>query len=102
VSDQQVEKCNWSRISCNWSGMLTNLHKSSRRLALGGFLLVPIFWFADAYIDFYVFKESDSFVSALTEPEPVELWMRLLVSFMVVTFGIYAAFLLDRTEQIAY
>lgn len=37
---------------------------------------------------------------ALLRPEPVELWMRVLVSVLLVSFGVYAALLLDRAERI--
>ncbi|MFA5825242.1 MAG: diguanylate cyclase, partial [Gallionellaceae bacterium] len=80
--------------------VLTRWHKSSQGLAWSGALLAPLFWVLDAVLDFFVFDESESFYAALFLLEPVELWMRLLVSFMFIAFGIYAARLLKRAERV--
>jgi diguanylate cyclase (GGDEF)-like protein len=80
---------------------MMHLNKDSRRVAWGGLLLVPLFWLADTLIDMYLFGESENqaFHHGLFDLEPVELYMRILVSVLFVVFGFYAAFLLDRAER---
>jgi len=65
-----------------------------------GILLVPVFWLLDALVDVYVFGEGELFHHGLFELEPVELYMRLLISFLFIGFGLYAAFLLNRAERL--
>lgn len=74
--------------------------KNSRRVAWIGVLMVPLFWLSDAAIDVYLFGTSELFRHGLFELEPMEFYMRLLVSVMFVAFGVYAAFLLDRAERV--
>jgi diguanylate cyclase (GGDEF)-like protein len=83
-----------------WIGALAHLGKSSRKLAWGGLLLVPLVWLADAGVDFYFFRDADSFADSLFHPGSNELWMRTMASCMFIVFGIYAAFLLDRAERV--
>lgn len=81
---------------------MMHLSKDSRRVAWGGLLLVPLFWLADTWIDIYLFGDATgaAFHRELFELEPVELYMRILVSVLFVVFGFYAAFLLDRAERV--
>jgi diguanylate cyclase (GGDEF)-like protein len=74
--------------------------KNSRRVAWVGVLMVPLFWLSDAAIDVYLFGTGELLQQGLFDLEPVEFYMRLLVSVMFVAFGIYAAFLLDRAERV--
>jgi len=76
------------------------LSRDSRRVAWAGVLLVPAFWLLDAVIDVYLFGEGESFHHALFGLEPVELYMRLLISVLFIGFGLYAAFLLNRAERL--
>jgi diguanylate cyclase (GGDEF)-like protein len=86
-------------ILCVWFGALAHLSKDSRRVAWAGVLLVPLFWLLDGAIDVYLFGLGEAFHHGLFEMEPVELYMRLLVSVLFVLFGLYAAILLDRAER---
>jgi len=61
---------------------------------------VPAFWLLDAMIDVYLFGESESFHHSLFGLEPMELYMRLLISVLFIGFGLYAAFLLNRAERL--
>ncbi len=83
-----------------WLRALAHMSKNSRRVAWTGVLMVPLFWLADAAIDVYLFGSSGLFRHGLFDLEPMELYMRLLVSVMFVAFGIHAAFLLDRAERV--
>lgn len=79
---------------------MIHLGESSRRMAWSGLALVPCMWLVDSIVDFYVFGESESLYAAFFQPDPVELWMRTMASLMFISFGIYAAFLLDRAEGV--
>lgn len=88
-------------IFCVWPRVLAHLNRNSRRLAWGGLLLAPSFLMVDSAIDFWLFSEDDStFYEVLFQPEPIELYMRLLFLLLFVVFGIYAALLLDRAERV--
>ncbi len=80
--------------------VFTSLSKSSRRVALGGVLLAPVVWLADTIIDHYIFGADESFLEALLQPSPVEVWVRTMAGLMFIFFGIYAALLLNRSECI--
>ena len=86
-------------ILCLWFGALAHLSRDSRRVAWGGVLMVPLFWLLDGLIDVYLFGLGESFHHGLFEMEPVELYMRLLVSVLFIVFGLYAAIMLDRAER---
>ena len=62
---------------------------------LGTFLSL-IFWIVDSIIDFLVFSEGESVIHSIFFPEPVELWMRILVVFLLVTFSFYAKYVLNQ------
>lgn len=47
------------------------------------------FWVADSFVDSFIFREA-SLTKALFSPEPVELWMRLLVVVLIVSVSYYA------------
>lgn len=97
ASEQQIDRfC----VMCLWWRALSHLSKDSRRVAWSGVLLVPLFWLADAFLDVYVFNLGDEFHHGIFELEPVEIYMRVLVSVLFVAFGLYAAFLLNRAEQV--
>lgn len=100
MSEGQARK-GWRRfcVLCLWARALTHLSRDSRRVAWTGVLLVPVFWLLDAVIDVYLFGLGEMLHHGLFELEPVELYMRILVSVMFVAFGIYAAFMLDRAER---
>ena len=100
MSDEQARK-GWRRfcVLCLWARGLAHLSRDSRRVAWAGVLLVPIFWLLYALVDVYLFGLGELFHHGLFELDPMELYMRILVSVMFVAFGIYAAFMLDRAER---
>lgn len=70
-------------------------------LPLLGLVLVVAFWLFDATVDTYLFRESESFIEALFFCEPMELWMRVLVSILIVSFSLYADHLLVSQNEIS-
>lgn len=95
----QEEKSKFCLI-CLWGQALSHLSKDSRRIAWGGVLLVPLFWLTDAFLDVYVFNLGDELHQGIFDLEPVEIYMRVLISVMFIAFGFYAAYLLNRAERI--
>lgn len=87
---------------CMWLGALAALSKDSRKVAMGGVLLAPAVWLADTAVDYLFFDAADSFMLALLQPSPLELWVRGMAGLMFIVFGIYAAFLLDRAEKVEH
>jgi len=70
-------------------------------LPLLGILFSIIFLILDSAVDYMIFRESESFYHSLVYPEPVELWMRLLVIVMMISFSCYARRLLIRERNIS-
>lgn len=54
-----------------------------------GVCLSILFWVVDSFVDSFVFHEG-SLIQALFSPEPVELWMRLLVVGLIISFSLYS------------
>jgi diguanylate cyclase (GGDEF)-like protein len=102
VEEQQqtVPKKRRFCILCLWVDALAHLSKDSRRLAWGGVLLAPVVWVADAVVDYFFFSVGGTLYDSLFHPTPVELWVRTMAGLMFIIFGIYAAFLLDRSERV--
>lgn len=61
-----------------------------------GILLAIVFWLFDSALDIYVFQESETFIEALFFSEPMELWMRSIVSILIISFAFYAQYLLQK------
>jgi len=59
-------------------------------------VLSVVFWFIDSIIDVLVFEESESILENFLSPEPVELWMRVLVVLLLFGFSFYARYLLAK------
>lgn len=76
-------------------------HIFRKSLPILAVVMSAIFWVADSVIDFYLLDEGESFFQALYAPEAVELWMRALVTAMMILFSIYARKLLSAQENIA-
>lgn len=53
-----------------------------------------VFWSMDSIIDVLVFGENESILKNFIAPEPLELWMRILVVTLLVIFSFYAKYLL--------
>jgi diguanylate cyclase (GGDEF)-like protein len=54
----------------------------------------------DSFLDIYLFGSENKLWYGIFELEPVEIYMRVLISVLFVAFGLYAAFLLDRAERV--
>jgi signal transduction histidine kinase len=70
-------------------------------MALAGVTLGLIFWFLEASIHAYIFHRG-SFLDETLPIEPHELWMRSLVVFLMILFGIFAQYMVNlhrRAEQ---
>lgn len=89
-------------VPCLWLRALAHMSRDSRRVAWAGVLMVPLFWLVDASIDVYLFGVGELFRHGLFDLEPMEFYMRILMSVMFVAFGAYAAILLDRAERIEH
>lgn len=76
------------------------MNQGAKKLQWSSVLIVPMFWLTDACVDYYLLAEYASFGSALFQPDAVELYMRILISFLFISFGLYAALLLKRADQI--
>lgn len=61
-------------------------------------LLGSLFYVADAFVDSYISGEG-SFTEQLFEPEPKDMWWRLSIFIISFLFGLYAQYLLNRTEE---
>jgi len=59
-------------------------------------ILSILFWLVDSSIDVIIFSESETIMDSLINPEPVELWMRLFVVFLLVSFSFLSRFLLNE------
>ena len=58
-----------------------------------GVVIAVLFWIFDAVLYCYIFTPGGSLIDAIFLREPFELWMRCVVSVMIIGFGVYA----DRT-----
>ncbi|MDH5611116.1 MAG: GGDEF domain-containing protein [Gammaproteobacteria bacterium] len=57
-------------------------------------ILSMVFWLIDAVIDVLYFEENETLVESLIFPDAIELWMRLLVVFLLISFSYYSKYLL--------
>ncbi len=63
-----------------------------------GILVAILFWFVEALLHSFVFGES-TFLNSLLKPDPNEIWMRTLISIVVIGFGYYAQRAVEQQEQ---
>lgn len=61
--------------------------------------MVPLFWLIDGALDVYLFGEGETYLDGLIAIEPIELYMRVLVSVLFIIFGAYAAVMMDQAER---
>ena len=59
-------------------------------LPLVGLLAGIAIWLLDAFIDVYVLDEEQTIIENIFTPELTELWMRSLVTFILITMGIFS------------
>jgi hypothetical protein len=60
--------------------------------------LAVIFWNIEALIHSLIFNKG-SFLQQLIPHDPNELWMRLLIFFLIIVFGIYANFQIIKVDK---
>ena len=68
-------------------------------LPLVSLFSIFIFWVIDATVDSIFFHKDNTFINNLFNPEPAELWMRLLLMFMMITFALYTRGLLIEQHK---
>jgi hypothetical protein len=71
---------------------------SSLSLIWIGVLLSALFWLLEALVHSLVFHEG-SYTANLLPHDSNEWWMRLLVSFLFIAFGVYANIIMARLKQ---
>ncbi len=54
-----------------------------------GIGLAALFWILDSLVDYYIFHEG-TFSQQLFAPKPYEIWIRVIVAAILLSFGIYA------------
>ena len=62
-----------------------------------GFIL--LFWFADILIDAYLFREG-TFLSQLLDPEPYEIYVRMLIVVIILVTTIYARYITKQLYSV--
>ncbi|MCK4829764.1 PAS domain S-box protein, partial [bacterium] len=72
---------------------------TANRMILIAIGLSAFFWLFDAVLDFLVFGFPGDFISQLFTPSPHEVWIRLIVVGILITFAIYAQFTITRRKQ---
>jgi diguanylate cyclase (GGDEF)-like protein/PAS domain S-box-containing protein len=55
-----------------------------------GIGIAILFWLLDAFIDSYIFESEPFLLELFPLHEPRELWMRFIVSSLLIAFGIFA------------
>ena len=65
-----------------------------------GSVLACLFWFIDSAVDTFVFELHRLYVEDLLAPDADELWMRFQVVLLLMTFSLFAMFILDRHNRI--
>lgn len=68
----------------------SNSFNSPKFLPLLGAVFAVMFWVVDSAIDAWIFEEEHTFIESLFSPEPVELWMRILVVILMIILAMYA------------
>lgn len=71
---------------------------SGNRLIYLGIITAFIFWFFDVFIDTYWFKE-DALFENLLGHDTMEIWMRILITFMIIGFSVYANQIVSERDQ---
>lgn len=66
-----------------------------------GIAIAVFFWLFDSSLDVLIFKESENYIDSLLQPEPMELWMRLVVVSLIIGFGLYAQIMIRKLEDLA-
>ena len=84
-------------------GGTINIKKSpsfqiTARLQWIGIGIGILFWFIDSAIDALIFGER-TFFEQIIAPDPIDIWMRLLVISTLIIFSFYAQSLIDKRKR---
>ncbi|MFH1503888.1 MAG: ATP-binding protein [Candidatus Omnitrophota bacterium] len=78
------------------------IRRITDKMVLLGTITGILFWFIESAIHYFIFKEGKSFIQEVFSKNIHEIWMRSLVVFMFIIFGIYAQLIItmrERTER---
>jgi len=78
--------------------ILAQLKKN--KFVLIGAILCLIFWLIDSSVDSLFFDEDESIMESFISPRPVELWMRGMVVFLLMSFSFYTKYLFERQQKL--
>ena len=67
---------------------------------LTGAVIALFVWFIDPFIDAFFLQEG-TFYQQLTQPEPLEIYMRSIVSVLIIIFSFFGSVLLTHSRQAA-
>lgn len=66
---------------------------NNKVFTIAGFVLASIFWLFESLVHYLIFEESQfEFIPG----ELNELWMRIIIFLLIMIFGIFADFFIDR------
>jgi len=65
-------------------------------LPLVGLLSGMLLWLIDAYADVFLLGEEQPFLENVVNPEVTELWMRILVTAILISMGVFARISLEK------
>lgn len=73
---------------------------NNNKFILIGFILCVVFWAIDSSVDVLIFEGDESIMESFVSPGPVELWMRGVVVFLLMTFSFYTKYLFARQMEL--
>jgi len=83
----------WMKIS------LKDQYKNNKFVIMGVAICI-VFWGIDSTVDVLVFEGDESILESFISPGSVELWMRGVVVFLVMTFAFYTKYLFSKKLQL--
>jgi diguanylate cyclase (GGDEF)-like protein/PAS domain S-box-containing protein len=73
----------------------------SNKLIVFGMAVCLLVWLIDCSVDYYFFNSShETLLEEMFEPAPFEIWVRLVVATVIMSFSIYAQRTLTKRRQI--
>jgi len=65
-----------------------------------GSVLACLFWFVDSAVDTFVFKAHRLYLEDLLAPDAGELWMRVQIVLLLMTFSLFTMLILNRHHRV--
>lgn len=65
-----------------------------------GSVLACLFWFVDSAVDTYIFNTHRLYLEDLLAPNVDELWMRVQIVLLLMTFSLFSMFMLNRHHRV--